>query len=263
MRRNASLRGSTAVSGSASIELEDLGRPDESGLDDLGVSGDQLVARERVEQVEVAHHGAGRPERSDEVLALGRVHARLAADGRVDHAEHGRRHLHDLDAAQPGRRHEAGEVGDRSPAEADHGVGAGEVGLAHHLPAERGDLDPLALLGIRDLGEEHLAVADERGAQLLGLRRERRRVHDEHLAGCGRQRFAEGRQDAVAHRDVVARVAAHRDRRRVGHFGSVRSLSASHASSCRSVRSAHATISSTTSWSGPLEVSMVRSASSS
>ena len=95
--------------------------------------------------------------------------------------------LDDLDPAQPGRRDETREIGHRSPAEADDGVGAGEVGLAHHLPAEGGDLDPLALFGVRDLGEEHLAVAAERLAQLLGLRRERRRVDHEHLARRGGQ----------------------------------------------------------------------------
>ena len=81
-----------------------------------------------VEHVEVGDHRGGRVERADEVLALVRVDAGLAADGRVDHAEHRRRHLDDPHAAQPGGGDEPGEVGDRSPAEADDGVGAGEVG---------------------------------------------------------------------------------------------------------------------------------------
>ncbi len=78
--------------------------------------------------------------------------------------------MDDLDAAQPRGRDEAGQIGHRSPAEADHGVGAGEVGLAEDLPAEGGDLDALALLGVGDLGEEHFAVGGERRPQLFGLR---------------------------------------------------------------------------------------------
>ena len=118
--------------------------------------------------VEVAEHRGGRVEDADEVLALVGVDAGLAADGRVDHAEHRGRHLHDAHAAQPGRGDEAGEVGDRSPAEADDGVGAREVGLAEHLPAERGDLDALAGLGVGHLGEQHLVAVGERLAQRGG-----------------------------------------------------------------------------------------------
>ena len=87
----------------------------------------------------------------------------------------------DVDAAQPGGGDEAGEVGRRAAAEADDGVGAGEVGLPHDLPAERGDLDALGALGVRDLGEQHLVPLGELLAQRLRPRAEGRRVHDEHL----------------------------------------------------------------------------------
>ena len=120
-------------------------------------------------------------EDADEVLALVGVDAGLAADRRIDHAEHGRRHLHDAHAAQPGRGDEAREVGDRAAAEADDGVAAREVGLAEDLPAERRDLDALAGLGVGHLGEEHLVAVGERLAQRRGPCAERRRVHDEHL----------------------------------------------------------------------------------
>ena len=53
--------------------------------------------------------------------------------------------------------------------------------------------------------------------------------------------------------DVVARVSAHADRRRVGHVGSLRSLSASHACSWLSACGAHATIASTMCCRGPLD----------
>ena len=90
---------------------------------------------------------------------------------------------------------------DRSPAEPDDGVGAGEVGLAHDLPAERGHLDALALLGIGDLGEQHLdasatsaraaasACAASVGGWTMSTLRARRR-----------QRGADAGQDAAARR---------------------------------------------------------------
>ena len=134
--------------------------------------------------------------------------AGLAADGGVDHAEHGRRHLHDLDAAQPGRGDEAGEVGHRAPAEADDRVGAGEVGLPHDLPAERGDLDALALLGIGDLGEQHLARRRRPSAA-----RAARRARAPSVGGCtistlrtvGARALAERGPGCRGRRDVVAR----------------------------------------------------------
>ena len=147
-------------------DVEDLGLADESALHDLGEAGEQLVARQAVQQIEVDQHGRRRVERADEVLPLGRVDAGLPADRRIDHAVHGRRHLHQADAAQPGRGDEPGEVGGGAAAEPDHRVGAGEVGLAHDLPAERRDLDPLRILGVRHLGEQHLELPQQRLAEL-------------------------------------------------------------------------------------------------
>ena len=66
-------------------------------------------------------------------------------------AEQRGRHVHDPDAAQPGRRDEAGQVGGRAAADVDDGVGAGEAGLPEHLPAERRDRRELGLLAVRDL----------------------------------------------------------------------------------------------------------------
>ena len=63
----------------------------------------------------------------------------------------------------------------------------------------------------------------------------------EHLARRGRERLADAVQDAAADGDVVARVAAHGDGRRVGH-----ACSSADCAVC-----AHATISATTPASGP------------
>ncbi len=82
-----------------------------------------------------------------------------------------------VDAAQPGRGDEAGEVGGRAAAEAHDDVGAREVRLAQHLPAERGDLGALGALGVGHLGGRAPRSVPARSARRrLGLRRERRRV---------------------------------------------------------------------------------------
>ena len=95
-------------------------------------------------------------EGADQVLALGRVDAGLAADGRVDHAEHGGGHGDPAHPAQPGRGDEAGQVGGGAAADADDHVGAGEAGLAERLPAVGGDLGGLGLLGVGQLDRDGL-----------------------------------------------------------------------------------------------------------
>src|SRR5690606_24495059 len=111
-----------------------------------------------------------------EVLALVRVDASLAADRGVDHAEERRRNLHEPYAAKPGRRNETGEVCHGAAAETDDHVGTGEVGLPQDLPAECRDLDALARLGIRNLGEEYLIAVEERLAKRGGAGAQRRRM---------------------------------------------------------------------------------------
>ena len=78
------------------------------------------------------------------------VDAGLAADRRVDHAEQRGRDVHDPHAAQPGRGHEAAEVGGRAAADGHDRVGAGEAGLAERLPARRRDRGGLGLLAVGD-----------------------------------------------------------------------------------------------------------------
>ena len=108
-------------------------------------------------------HAGGFVEGADEVLALGGVDPGLAADRGVDHAEHRGRDLDDAQPAQEGRRHEAGQIGRRSPADTDDRIGAGEAGLTERLPAERQHLGGLGLLGVGDLDRMHLETAALRG----------------------------------------------------------------------------------------------------
>ena len=119
---------SSAVCGPAGVraagrvlldQLQDLRVGDESGLDDLGEPADVVVDRQRVQRGQVAQHPGRGVEGADEVLALGGVDAGLAADGGVDHGEHGRGDGDPAHAAQPGRGDESGEVGGRAAADAD------------------------------------------------------------------------------------------------------------------------------------------------
>ena len=57
---------------------------DEVVLGEFAVAGSQLALGQGVEHFGVAEHRCGLPEGTYEVLALGEVHAGLAADGRVD-----------------------------------------------------------------------------------------------------------------------------------------------------------------------------------
>ena len=67
--------------------------------------------------VGVHHHQLGLPDRADVVLALRQVDAGLAADGRVDHREQGRRHVDQAHAALVGGGDEAGQVAHDAAAE--------------------------------------------------------------------------------------------------------------------------------------------------
>ena len=185
-------------------ELQDALIGDEAALDDLGHAGDQLVLGQRGQGVEVHQHAGRRVEGADQVLALGGVDAGLAAHRGVDHAQQRGRDVDDLDAAQPGGGDEAGQVGDGAAADGDDGVGAGEVVLAQHLPAEGGNLDVLALFGVGDLGG-HRGVAGglevfldgvAGGAQGAG-------VDDQHLLDALAQQAGQAAQQAVADDDVV------------------------------------------------------------
>ena len=93
-------------------------------LDDLGEAAGQLARRQRGQRVGVHHHQLRLPDRADVVLALGQVHAGLAADRRVDHRQERRGHVEQTDAALVGGRDEAHQVAHHAAAEGHHGVAA-------------------------------------------------------------------------------------------------------------------------------------------
>ena len=61
-------------------------------------------------------------ERADQVLAVRRIDAGLAADRGIDLRQQRGRHLHEIDAAPHDRRGKAGEIADHAAAERDHEI---------------------------------------------------------------------------------------------------------------------------------------------
>ena len=87
-------------------------------LHDLGQAGAAFGFRQRRQRLDVAEHEARLMKRSDQVLAVNRIEAGLAADRAVDHREQRRRHVPDANAAQQGGGRKAAHVADHAAADA-------------------------------------------------------------------------------------------------------------------------------------------------
>ena len=97
------------------LEVRPVG--DQAVLHRLRQSGAELPIGQRRERERIGHHRDRRVEGADQVLPLGRVHAGLAADRRVEHGEQRGGHLHVGHAAHVGGGDEAGQVAGDSPAQ--------------------------------------------------------------------------------------------------------------------------------------------------
>src|SRR6185312_14465339 len=84
----------------------------------------EFAGGERIEQRGVGDHQNRLVKGADQVLAVARIDAGLAADRRVDLRQQRGRHLHEIDAAAYARRGEAGEIADDAAAERDHQIAA-------------------------------------------------------------------------------------------------------------------------------------------
>ena len=82
-------------------------------------AGAELAAGQRAEHRRIDDDRVRLIEGADQVLAERVVHADLAADRAVHLREQRRRHVDERDAAQVGRRREAGHVADDAAAEGD------------------------------------------------------------------------------------------------------------------------------------------------
>ena len=205
-------------------QVENLGVCDEAALDDLTHAGQQLMLGQGAQGTNLAEHRGGRPECADQVLTLGGVDAGLTAHGGVHHAEQGGRNVDDAHAAQPGRRHEAGHVGNSAAAHGDDRVGAGEVVLTEHLPAERRHLVVLCFLGVGNLCTERLVA---HGAQVLHDQLARgtqgTRVNHEHLLRAVAENLGQGAEQVVADENLVVLTrgaAGHRNTGNIRFAGS-------------------------------------------
>ena len=140
--------------------LEDLGvvllQPGEEGFvaehavfGDLGIAGAELARRQRVEHGGVGDDQHRLVEGAEQILALRRIDAGLAADGGIDLRQQRGRHLHEIDAAAQDRGRKAGEIADHAAAERDDEIVAldlrGDQGLADLFEAGIG-LGALAFL---------------------------------------------------------------------------------------------------------------------
>ena len=107
--------------------------------------------------------------------------------------------MDDAHAAQPGCRDESGNVGNGAAAHGDDCVGAGEVVLTEHLPAERRHLVVLRLLSVRNFGAERFVAHGTQvfHDQLTGGT-QGTRVNHEHLLGAVAQNFGDFTEQVVA-----------------------------------------------------------------
>ena len=89
---------------------------------DFGIAGAELARRQRVEHRGVGDHQQRLVKRAEQILALRRIDAGLAADRGIDLRQQRGRHLHEIDAAAQDRRGKAGEIADHAAAERDHQI---------------------------------------------------------------------------------------------------------------------------------------------
>ncbi len=95
---------------------------------DFGVAGAELARRQRVQHRRIGDHQHRLMKRAEQVLALRRVDAGLAADRGIHLRQQRGRHLHEIDAAAQDRRCKAGEIADHAAAERDHQIVALDLG---------------------------------------------------------------------------------------------------------------------------------------
>ncbi len=112
---------------------EELRVAEKAVLRDLGIAGAHLAGGKRLQNVSVGDDEARLVEDADQVLALRRIDAGLAADRAVDLGEKRRRDLHKAHATAQDARGKSGEVADHAAAEGDDEIAALESDLEKAL----------------------------------------------------------------------------------------------------------------------------------
>ena len=103
---------------------EERGIAEQAVFGDLGIAGAEFALRQRVEQRGVGDHHHRLMEGADQILAVARIDAGLAADRTVDLRQQRGRHLHIIEPAPHRCRGKAGEIADDAAAERDHKIAA-------------------------------------------------------------------------------------------------------------------------------------------
>ena len=113
---------------------------DEPVFHHLGIAGAHLAQRQRVERGGVGEDEARLMEGADEVLAVARIDAGLAADRGIDLGQERRRHLHEAHAAPHDRGGETGEIADDAAAERHDEIAALDARIEDRVanPRQRG-----------------------------------------------------------------------------------------------------------------------------
>ena len=96
-----------------------IGIAQQSIFDDFGVTAQQLASGQGGEHRDVRYHDARLIEQPDEILALGHVDCRFAADRGIHLGEQGCRHLREIDAALQRSSGETGNISDHATAQCD------------------------------------------------------------------------------------------------------------------------------------------------
>jgi hypothetical protein len=186
---------------------EECGIAQEAVFGDLGIAGAELPRRQRIEQSRVGHHQHRLMKGSDQVFAMPRIDAGLAADRGIHLRQQRGRYLHEIKPAPHRRGGKTREVADHATAERHHEVVAlhalrNQV-LAHFV--EHADAFG-AFAGRHD----HMRAGDagrlQRFLRSLEMRARDILVGDDRRLGArtqGRHACAERSQEPAADHDVI------------------------------------------------------------
>src|SRR6185437_1618495 len=105
----------------------------ESEFGDLGIAGAEFAFRQRIEQRGVGDDQDRLMEGADQIFAVARIDAGLAAPRTIDLRQQASRYLHEIEAAPDAGRGITGKIADHSATERDHQITALDAGRDDRL----------------------------------------------------------------------------------------------------------------------------------
>ena len=112
---------------------EECGVVDQAIFDDFGVASAEVARRQRVEQSGIGDHQDRLVESADEILAVDRIDAGLAAHRGIHLGEQRCWHLHDLEPAPHDRGRKPGKIADHAAAKRNDEIVALDPGGENRL----------------------------------------------------------------------------------------------------------------------------------